>query len=462
MHNHGLEIPPSIYTDMRGGKQKTGTSSAIDFGGVVINNKKLAHNYNTLPVDTTINPQTSKPWIWGHDTAKAYVSGDHDAVYRHVREMTGPIQREWQQTAGYSGLKIFANPLTQAEAAALEKSTTKSLMEKMITGMAKAPEAEKIKLINGLSYVVPHDEEKLLKLASFLKDKNHKIRLAAIEAFTSVANMQKKLPAAIQLELTRLVLLESDHMAYSAAEALGYLQSHIPELETMLAKALHHANESGKTILVLETLGNIRASQPAIHSKIASMFTHADASVRIHAADVVYKLAPSDHTVRLSLAGLLRDPSTTVRSHAINALAKCLAAQTSAEDAKFLPLLMENVDFFSAGIHEKTIKAVSLIVRRTGQADYAVQIALAKAVSNSDPLISLSAANALLAIRPEYTEVHDAIYAAGARYMPEEVHETYEKLLSKYTASQGRLKAHESCRGIIGNILSRIKPEVFK
>lgn len=89
-------VPSSILVDYHGGNQRSYTHSAIDFGGVLIRDKRLAHNFGVLWGDGS-DPQSSKPWAWGHDTAEAFVRGDTNAVYRHIDEMVGPIKDDWEK-----------------------------------------------------------------------------------------------------------------------------------------------------------------------------------------------------------------------------------------------------------------------------------------------------------------------------------------------------------------------------
>lgn len=93
----GLSVPPSIYTDEAGHKQMTATRSAIDFGGVTITDERLKKNFGSA-VARSVDPQESKPWMWGHETAAAWKRGDHRAVYKHVNEMLAPIEEAYKNS----------------------------------------------------------------------------------------------------------------------------------------------------------------------------------------------------------------------------------------------------------------------------------------------------------------------------------------------------------------------------
>lgn len=92
----GLEVPQKIYIDPFGHEQRSWMNAAVDFGGVLITDPRVAHNYSVPEGGDAANPQHSRAWAWGHDVARAFSNGDSDAVYRHLREMTAPLLEAWK------------------------------------------------------------------------------------------------------------------------------------------------------------------------------------------------------------------------------------------------------------------------------------------------------------------------------------------------------------------------------
>lgn len=95
----GLEVPKKIYVDPFGQNQRSWLNAAVDFGGVLISDPRVARNYSVPEGGDPSNPQQSRAWAWGHEVARAFSHGDIDAVYRHLREMTGPLLDEWKSAA---------------------------------------------------------------------------------------------------------------------------------------------------------------------------------------------------------------------------------------------------------------------------------------------------------------------------------------------------------------------------
>lgn len=85
-----LPVPPSIYEDKAGRRQRTRSFSAVDFGGVMITDPILRQNF----VGTASDPQLSNAWRWAHETAEAFIRDDNpdkDAIRRHIEEMIAPL-----------------------------------------------------------------------------------------------------------------------------------------------------------------------------------------------------------------------------------------------------------------------------------------------------------------------------------------------------------------------------------
>ncbi len=90
-----LDIPASIYSDDFGQFQGTRFKASVDFGGVIVEDKRLQASFSVRDGGVKQNPQDSKPWAWGHEVAQAFKNGDLQAVYRHLKEMVSPVLEEW-------------------------------------------------------------------------------------------------------------------------------------------------------------------------------------------------------------------------------------------------------------------------------------------------------------------------------------------------------------------------------
>lgn len=91
-----LDIPPLTYMDERGKRQRSSTDSAVDFGAAIVIDPRLESRFGIIPGGDENDPQQSKPWSWGHETANAFVRGDTMAVKQHFAYMLAPIQAEWE------------------------------------------------------------------------------------------------------------------------------------------------------------------------------------------------------------------------------------------------------------------------------------------------------------------------------------------------------------------------------
>lgn len=89
----GLPVSAEIYRDDHGGKQYTATRTAVDMGGVIITQKRLAERYGAI--GPTPNPQASRAWADGHDAARNYLAGDDRAISGHIDYMLEPIAEEY-------------------------------------------------------------------------------------------------------------------------------------------------------------------------------------------------------------------------------------------------------------------------------------------------------------------------------------------------------------------------------
>ncbi len=88
----GLNVPPNIYTDNFGGRQKTNHQTAVDFGGVILRDPLAG----VLSEESALeNPQMSKAWRWGHEAARAFSrldNPDKSVIYRHFDDVLGSLQ----------------------------------------------------------------------------------------------------------------------------------------------------------------------------------------------------------------------------------------------------------------------------------------------------------------------------------------------------------------------------------
>jgi hypothetical protein len=100
-HLRGDLVPPTdIYSDPYGGRQGSVSESSVDFGGVIVTFPELVNRFGTLQKNgRNDDPQYSKPWMWGHDTANFYMSHlqnepakARDAITKHLQvDMISPF-----------------------------------------------------------------------------------------------------------------------------------------------------------------------------------------------------------------------------------------------------------------------------------------------------------------------------------------------------------------------------------
>ncbi|OFZ79052.1 MAG: hypothetical protein A2583_14610 [Bdellovibrionales bacterium RIFOXYD1_FULL_53_11] len=180
-HKGGMDAPDSIYTDFHGGKQRTTSMSAIDYGGVIIQDKRLIHNYEVLPGGNPNNPQSSKAWAWGHETADAYARGEHGVVYRHISEMTGPIESEWRGTAAARSLQAFAAPDPKATA------TRTDMIKNILAALASDDRAMVHSALNAFAGYKKTPVEALPRIMELLGSSNDDARILAANAAKHLA-----------------------------------------------------------------------------------------------------------------------------------------------------------------------------------------------------------------------------------------------------------------------------------
>ncbi|HLE01500.1 MAG TPA: hypothetical protein VJB59_14650 [Bdellovibrionota bacterium] len=109
---NGLKVPDKIYIDSEGAKQASEMGAAVDFGGVQIKDPRLADRFGMLD-SSSFGAQYSKPWAYGHDTARAfYYRNDTFAIYRHLEDdMLKPILEEWRTLPVARELERFCVPV---------------------------------------------------------------------------------------------------------------------------------------------------------------------------------------------------------------------------------------------------------------------------------------------------------------------------------------------------------------
>lgn len=112
------------YIDHAGGSQVTRFGTAVDFGGVVITDPRLQATFGLDKGDDSSRIEDTKPWRWGHDTAEAWVRGDHDAVFRHINEMLADISEEYAKS-----VEVDLHRVRQAQTKALLDSNKNGSFE---------------------------------------------------------------------------------------------------------------------------------------------------------------------------------------------------------------------------------------------------------------------------------------------------------------------------------------------
>ncbi|MEW6215964.1 MAG: hypothetical protein AB1478_12305, partial [Nitrospirota bacterium] len=95
--NDMLNVPESIYVDIHGDRQMTRTGTAVDFGGVMIQDQRVLPNFRAN--NGSLDPQKSNAWIWGHETAEAIADGRIRNFNDHLHEMIGPLLAGYEQNS---------------------------------------------------------------------------------------------------------------------------------------------------------------------------------------------------------------------------------------------------------------------------------------------------------------------------------------------------------------------------
>jgi hypothetical protein len=110
-HIRGTNVPTTeIYTDPFGGMQGTISHSSIDFGGVFVKLRDLHDRFDVVTNGNPKNAQQSKPWIWGHETAQAYIEQLHhnplaarSLVTKHIEQtMIAPFTMNDHESKAYT------------------------------------------------------------------------------------------------------------------------------------------------------------------------------------------------------------------------------------------------------------------------------------------------------------------------------------------------------------------------
>jgi hypothetical protein len=120
-----IKIPDKLYTDPFGAKQGTIFESAVDFGGVILSDPKLAENYSPLPGANPRDPQGHKPWAHGHDAARNFRNGDVNAVRGHVDYMVSPIKSDWEKAV------VLKKSLQLRQAHAMTKGFSLEILDEL-------------------------------------------------------------------------------------------------------------------------------------------------------------------------------------------------------------------------------------------------------------------------------------------------------------------------------------------
>jgi len=138
-------VPKKIYIDDHGFLQQDYFDAAVDFGGVLVTDERLKHNFEVREGGKTSNPQDSKPWAWGHQVANAFRQGDKDVVRRHLTEMLSPINLTQEENPTTPTRKSFEQEIEEKFLEYLKGSNHENLVKMtFLLPYSKTPHWDKI------------------------------------------------------------------------------------------------------------------------------------------------------------------------------------------------------------------------------------------------------------------------------------------------------------------------------
>lgn len=113
-----LRVPSTIYTDDYGRFQSSTFDSSVDFGGVIITQQNLQNTFGVVAADSRVDPQESRPWRYGHETATYFrqvVRNDYraarHAINEHLATMLAPVKQQHRNLAPINERTEYINYL---------------------------------------------------------------------------------------------------------------------------------------------------------------------------------------------------------------------------------------------------------------------------------------------------------------------------------------------------------------
>ncbi len=210
----GLAVPNEIYTDDHGGKQKTSTDTAIDFGGVIIRDKRVARQFSAI--DGSTDPQHSLPWKYAHETAHSVVfNNDIYGIYRHLDEMTSDIKSDYESSENVRIAKKRRAEIAQkVQTWRMQGETVGSILRKIKAPAAeaevKSPTVAELKvvlaatdynrqlsMVNELTHLSPHELKEFYDFA-INQVKDEKVLSLLLESMAQSPQSQEVINASFE------------------------------------------------------------------------------------------------------------------------------------------------------------------------------------------------------------------------------------------------------------------------
>lgn len=251
-------------------KQQDFFGAYVDFGDVQIKHPALSQNPHES-FGRESNSQESNAWKWGHQVALAWTrkpDPDKDAIERHLREMLGPIESEWNsiqsqivpsqpfklKEAVLNALVNDPQRLYESVSEAMNGKRNEDLDSFVEHILKTGKEPEKVGIAFILAkYNTPRREE-FLSLAQ--KSESAAVRTAVIRGFSSGVSDEKWNPIPFLLQAFKdpnreIRLAAAEALACNSEPKARYLKepgyfevvtlglSHEdPEIRTIFARAL--------------------------------------------------------------------------------------------------------------------------------------------------------------------------------------------------------------------------------
>ena len=382
------------YEDIGGGFQHDKHGAAVDFGSVVITDKRIFENYSFANGTSSIHfePQKSRAWIYGHDVATATTrqnNPDTKAIYRHLSEMEASLENEWREARKKLGPSLDSNSV-----AAIDQALSSPNNETVLWGLDSARVSNASGIVELLrkhaakigpplwmqTLAYRADTESLRELAKLselhptqvseallvFEKAPQKINLALLKTFLTSPFDKRVHESAITIAGLRSdsESLELLHQAATSTDAelrtrawLGMANRGDPKLETLLSEAPDAEQTAEKlirllsrknrmTIRTLKLLSShlsgdnlaslIGTLSPPFESEIIEMMVlwakHPSKNVRFEVASKMYGVSAGE---KISLA-LTKDSEQSVRK----------AAEIAVQSYKMQPSTMSQMERF--------------------------------------------------------------------------------------------------------------------